>query len=72
MISYAPFWETLKQKNISTYTLREKLNVNANTVQRMKNNEYLTLRTVEDFCRLLDCRIEDVVVYVPDEPHRPG
>ena len=72
MLSYAPFWETLKQKNISTYTLREKLNVNANTVQRMKNNEYLTLRTVEDFCRILDCRIEDVVVYVPDEPNRLG
>ena len=71
MISYEPFWKTLKQKNISTYTLREKLNVNANTVQRMKNNEYLTLRTIEDFCRLLDCRIEDVVVYVPDGPYSP-
>lgn len=68
MISYAPFWNTLKQKNVSTYTLREKFHVNANTVQRMKNNEYLTLRTIEDFCRLLDCRIEDIVVYVPDEP----
>ena len=67
MISYAPFWKTIKKKKVSTYALREKLGVGANTLTRMRANKYLSLRTVEDFCRILDCRIQDIVEYVPDE-----
>lgn len=66
MISYEPFWRTLKQKQVSTYLLREKYNISPNTLTRMKHNRYLSLRTIEDFCRILDCRLEDIVEYVPD------
>lgn len=67
MISYAPFWETLKRKNITTYTLREKCDINPNTITRMKKNKYLSMRTIEDLCKILDCRIEDIAEYVPDD-----
>lgn len=66
MISYEPFWATLKRKNVTTYTLREKFNISPNTLTRMKNNKYLSMRTIEDFCRILDCRLEDIASYVPD------
>jgi len=67
MISYAPFWETLKRKNVTTYTLREKHNISPNTLTRMKNNRYLSMRTVEDLCKILDCRLEDIAEYIPDK-----
>jgi DNA-binding Xre family transcriptional regulator len=67
MISYEPFWETLKRKNITTYMLREKYNLSPNTLTRMKNNKYLSMRTMEDLCKILDCRLEDIAVYIPDE-----
>jgi DNA-binding Xre family transcriptional regulator len=67
MISYTPFWETLKRKNITTYILREKYNISPNTLTRMKNNKYLSMRTVEDFCKILNCRLEDIAEYIPDE-----
>ena len=66
MISYEPFWETLKTKNISTYVLREKHNISPNTLTRMKNNKNLSMRTIEDFCKILDCEIADIVKYVRD------
>ena len=66
MISYAPFWETLKEKNISTYAIVEKHKIYSSTLTRMRNNKYLSLRTVEDLCKILDCRIEDIVEYMPD------
>ena len=66
MISYAPFWETLKLKNISTYALREKHNISPNTLTRMRNNKYLSMRTIEDLCKILHCKIEDVAEYIPD------
>lgn len=67
MISYAPFWETLNRKNITTYVLREKYNISPNTLTRMKNNKYLSMRTVEDLCKILDCRLEDIAVYIPEK-----
>lgn len=66
MIIYTTFWETLKKKNISTYELIEKHNINANTLTRIRNNKYLSLRTIDDLCRILDCKIQDIVVYVKD------
>ncbi|MCL2049412.1 MAG: helix-turn-helix transcriptional regulator [Defluviitaleaceae bacterium] len=64
MISYEPFWKTLKAKGVSTYALREKYNINPNTLTRMKSNKYLSMRTIEDLCKVLDCEIQDIVKYV--------
>ncbi|MDK2967673.1 helix-turn-helix transcriptional regulator [Lacrimispora sp.] len=66
MISYAPFWETLKRKNVTTYMLREKHNISPNTLTRMKNNKYLSMRTIEDLCKILNCRLEDIAEYIED------
>ena len=67
MISYAPFWKTLKRQNVTTYMLREKHNISPNTLTRMKNNMYLSMRTVEDLCKILNCRLEDIAEYIPDK-----
>lgn len=67
MISYEPFWETLKSRGVSTYTLREKHNINPNTLTRMKNNKYLSMRTIEDLCEILNCEIQEIVKYIPKD-----
>jgi len=67
MIIYEPFWDTLKRKGVSTYALREKHGISPNTLTRMKNNKYLSMRTIEDLCKILDCKIEDIARYVKDE-----
>lgn len=66
MISYAPFWETLKQTGVTTYMLREKHNISPNTLTRMRQNKYLSMRTIEDLCRILNCRLEDIAEYIED------
>lgn len=67
MISYKPFWNTIKCKKISTYTLRKKYKISPNTLTRMNKGQYLSLRTIEDLCRILDCGIEDIAQYVKDK-----
>ncbi len=67
MISYAPFWKTLKRKKVTTYILREKYHISPSILTRMKNNKYLNMRTIEDFCKILNCRLEDIAEYIPDE-----
>ena len=67
MIRYDPFWKTIKKKNISTYALREKHHISPNTLTRMKQNRYLSMRTIEDLCKILDCSIQEIVEYRKDE-----
>ena len=44
--------------------LREKHNISPNTLTRMKSNKYLSLRTIENLCKILHCRLEDIAEYM--------
>lgn len=66
MISYNIFWETLKQKNVSQYTLIEKHGISSSVLTRIRRGDYLGLRKIEDLCKILECDISDIVRYIPD------
>ena len=64
LISYAPFWKTLKAKNITTYTLINKYNISSATIDRMKKGNGISTMKIDDFCRILDCSVSDIIEYV--------
>lgn len=66
MISYEPFWRTLKIKGISTYALINRYNISSATINRMKKGGGISTMKIDDFCRILDCGTEDIICYVPD------
>ena len=67
MISYAPLWETMKRKNATTYTLQDKGEISSSTVRRLKANESVSTNTLDALCRILDCELDDIIAYLPDE-----
>ena len=67
MISYKPFYETLYKRDMTEYALIFKFGVPANTLHRMKHGEAITTRTLDVLCSILECRVEDVLEYVPPE-----
>ena len=66
MISYRPFYQTLFRKGITEYHLIFKQGVTANTLHRMKHGKLMTTTTLNTLCEILDCRVEDILEYVPD------
>lgn len=66
MISYAPFWETLKKKNISTYALINKHNISSATIDRMKKGGGISTMKIDDFCKILNCKVSDIIEYIED------
>ena len=60
MISYAPFWVTLKQKGQSTYTLINKYGISSSTIDRLRRGKGISTAKIDDLCRILGCRVEDV------------
>ena len=67
MIDFAPLWQTMKDKNISCYALINKHGISRGMIDKLKHNRNVTLETVARLCKILDCRIEDIVVYKKDE-----
>lgn len=67
MMSFTPLWKTMKEKSVSVYALIYKHKVSRSMVDKLKHNRNVTLATVERLCEILDCRVEDVVVYEKDE-----
>lgn len=63
LISYGPFWETLKRKNITTYALITQHNISSATIDRMKKGCGITTMKIDDFCRILDCEVSDIIEY---------
>ena len=63
MISYEPFYNTLKEKGISTYKLINTFGVSRSLIDRLKHNKPISTVTLDDLCRFLDCNVEDIIVY---------
>ena len=67
MISYKPFYETMFKRGMTEYALIYKHGLPANTLHRMKHGEAITTKTLDALCSILECRVEDVLEYVPPE-----
>lgn len=63
MISYAPFYETLKRKGLSTYKLIKDYGVSRSLLDRLKHDKPISTQTLDDLCSFLDCRVEEVLIY---------
>lgn len=66
MISYLPFYMTLKEKNITTYRLIKDYNISSSLIDRLKHNKPISTVTLNDLCSILDCKVEDIIVYIKD------
>lgn len=67
MISYDGLWKTMKERGVSQYALIHRYGVSPGQLTRMKRNESVSTHTIEMFCRILRCRVEDVMEYVEDK-----
>ena len=66
MISYKPFYKTIKEKGISTYKLINTYGVSRSLLDRLKHNKPVTTVTLDDLCRICECRVEDIIEYTED------
>lgn len=66
MITYEPFYKTLKEKHISTYKLINDYGISRSLLDRLKHNKPITTVTINDLCIILNCNVEDIVKYIKE------
>ena len=67
MISYEPFYKTLKRKGVTTYKLINSYGISRSLIDRLKHNKPISTVTLNDLCSFLDCKVEDILVYIDEE-----
>ena len=67
MIKYDRLWVTLKDRGISQYTLIKDYGIDKAQLHRLRKNMVVKTMILNNLCRILDCRVEDIMEYVPDD-----
>lgn len=67
MIKFDKLWETMEEKGITTYRLREKCGIDSKTIRRLRANDNIETKTLNKLCAVLNCSLEDIAEYTKDE-----
>lgn len=70
MITFRPFRELIKAKDISTYFLRNKCepyNLDNKTIERLMRDESVSTNTIDALCQIFHCDLEDIMEVLPDK-----
>ena len=65
-ISYEPLFQTMEAKGVTSYRL-QKMGFNRATYYSIKNGKSVSTNTICLLCKLLQCRVEDIIKYVDED-----
>lgn len=57
----------MQSKGVTQYALIHFHGISPAQITRLKRNESVSTHTIEVFCRILSCRVEDIMEYIPDD-----
>lgn len=66
-VSYKKLFHLLIEKEMSNSDLQKQAGFSANIITRLKRNEYVKLQTIESICKVLNCRVDDILEFVLEE-----
>lgn len=68
MIVFERLWKTMKLRDISQYKLIKDYHFSSGQLDRLRKNENVSTYTLNQLCKILDCRLEDIAEYKDDNP----
>jgi len=66
-VSYKKLFHLLVDKDISNSELQKMAGFSGNIMTRMKREQYISLESVEKICKVLDCKVDDILEFTSDK-----
>ncbi|MEN8494614.1 helix-turn-helix transcriptional regulator [Dehalococcoides sp. THU3] len=66
-VSYKKLFHLLIDRDITAAQLQKRAGYSANISTRLRNSSYVSLESMEKICRVLECKVDDIVEFVPDK-----
>ena len=66
-VSYKKLFHMLIDRDMTAAELQKRAGYSANISTRLRNNSYVSLETMEKIVGVLDCKVDDIVDFVPEK-----
>ena len=60
-VVYDKLFNLMESQKITNVILMRKANISGNIISRLRRNDYVSLETIENICRVFDCRADDIL-----------
>lgn len=65
-VNYKRLFHLMIEKNITSSQLQKQAGLSGNVLTRIRRNNYVSLESIETICRVLNCKVDDILEFVPD------
>lgn len=55
------------EKDITAPQLQKQAGFSGNILTRLRRNSYVSLESIETICKILDCKVDDILEFVPEK-----
>lgn len=62
-VCYDKLFRLMIDKHMTNAQLVAKAGFSANIITRLKNNEYVSLESIEKICYAMDCDVDDILAF---------
>jgi DNA-binding Xre family transcriptional regulator len=66
-VSYKKLFHLMIEKNITNAQLQQQAGFSANIITRLKRNGYISLESIESICRVMNCKVDDILEFTSCE-----
>ncbi|NBI87892.1 XRE family transcriptional regulator [Lachnospiraceae bacterium] len=66
-VNYKKLFHLMIEKNLSNSDLQRKAGFSGNILTRLKRNRYVSLESIESICHVLECGVDDILEFIPEE-----
>ena len=62
-VTYKKLFHLLIERNMTNAQLQQQCGFSANIITRLKRNNYISMETVENICKTLNCNVDDILEF---------
>ena len=62
-VKYDKLFNELKKRNMKDIELTRAAGFSGNIMTRIRRDEYVSLESIEKICRVLKCKVDDIVTF---------
>lgn len=71
-VSYKKLFHVMIEKGITNAQLQKQAGFSANIITRLKRDDYISLESIESICKVINCKVDDILDFVPDHHSAEG
>ena len=69
-ITYKKLFHMLIDREMTPAQLQKEAGYSANISTRLRRDYYVSLESMEKICRVLNCKVDDIIEFIPNEEEK--